>query len=85
MITKIGIVSGEILILLEKTKQPVFLETLYDRIDVSKDLIEMSVGWLTREGLIGLVKKEGNYLISKSNEKHYLHDLSKNAPYALQV
>ena len=58
MITKIGIVAGEIWHLLEKTKD-ISLSKLVEKIDKPESLIFMSLGWLAREGHV-LLKKYGN-------------------------
>ena len=51
IMTRLGIISGEILTFLEEKKRPVRLKELDDYIDEPKELIDMSLGWLTREGL----------------------------------
>ena len=46
MITKIGIVSGEILMLLDRNARPLSLGDIESRSEESRDLILMSLGWL---------------------------------------
>ena len=58
MITKIGIVAGEIWRLLD-IKGEISLSELMRNIDRPKNLVFMSLGWLAREGHV-LLKKYGN-------------------------
>jgi hypothetical protein len=51
MMTKLGIISGEILTLLEEKKRPLRFKEIGEYIDEPRELIDMSLGWLTREGL----------------------------------
>ncbi len=51
MITKIGIVAGEIWHFLEK-KDKVDLEDIIKHVDCSREIALMSIGWLAREGHI---------------------------------
>ncbi|MCD4780665.1 MAG: winged helix-turn-helix domain-containing protein [Candidatus Omnitrophica bacterium] len=51
MMTKLGIISGEILTLLEEKKRPLRFKEIDEYIDEPRELIDMSLGWLTREGL----------------------------------
>ena len=66
MITRIGVVSGEIWRLLEKEGELPF-STLLSKIekDVSedRDLVCMSVGWLARESHIVLERKDSGYAV----------------------
>ncbi len=66
MITRIGVVSGEIWRLLEKEGKLPF-SALLSKIekDVSEDryLVCMSVGWLAREGHIVLKRKDSGYTV----------------------
>ena len=63
MITKIGIVAGEIWDFLDKHGQ-VGLEQLMVKIEKPRELILMSLGWLSREGHV-LVRGDGSdYQIS---------------------
>jgi len=68
MITEIGIVAGEIWQFLEK-KERVMLEELFKKIDKSKELILMSLGWLAREGHVILEKKEDTYDVRLRKKK----------------
>ena len=58
MITKIGIVAGEIWQLLDNSGVT-SLEMLKTKIDRPEPLILMSLGWLSREGHI-VLEKEGD-------------------------
>ena len=54
MITKIGLVAGDIWNYLESHEKKTQLTDLFEGIDHEKDLILMSLGWLAREGHIVL-------------------------------
>ncbi len=68
MITKIGIIAGEIWHLLEK-KDKVSLDEIIKNIDHPRDIILMSVGWLAREGHIVLKGKAPDYIVSLRKKK----------------
>ncbi len=63
MVTLIGIVAGEIWNLLEE-KGDISIDALFKEMkarvggQISRDLILMSLGWLCREGFIGLKERE---------------------------
>lgn len=63
MITKIGIIAGEIWHLLDK-KGKVSLEDIIKDINNSREVILMSIGWLAREGHVVLEGKAPNYTVS---------------------
>ena len=63
MITKIGLVAGDIWDYLESHKKRVQLSDLFNGLDHDKELILMSLGWLAREGHIVLEGKKGKYSI----------------------
>ena len=66
MITRIGIVSGEVWRLLEREgKLPLDLifSKLEETITESEDVISMSIGWLAREGHIVLERKDSSYAV----------------------
>lgn len=63
MITKIGIVAGEIWHFLDENTQTT-LSTLLEQIDKPKDIILMSLGWLAREGHVILQERGDNYVLS---------------------
>jgi hypothetical protein len=58
MITEIGIVAGEIWHHLDEHGEST-LSDLLNGIDKDKDIVLMSLGWLSREGHV-LLKKEGS-------------------------
>ena len=66
MITRIGVVSGEIWRLLEEEGTLSFsalLSKVEKDISEDRDLICMGVGWLAREGHIVLEKKHSGYTV----------------------
>jgi len=63
MITKIGIIAGEIWDFLEQNER-VSLKQLTQGIDHSQDLVLMSLGWLAREGHVVVDSLDGEYEIS---------------------
>jgi len=65
MITKIGIVSGEILNFLEGTEHPVTLKAIIKGVGETKDIVLMSIGWLAREGYLQVEEVDGEYYVSK--------------------
>ena len=63
MITKIGIIAGEIWQFLDQNNEAV-LSALVRDIDRPRDEILLSLGWLAREGHIVLQQFDGDYLLS---------------------
>ena len=63
MLTKIGIVAGEIWNTLEK-KDKVKISDIVNTLDKSQDVILMSIGWLAREGHIILEGSPPDYEVS---------------------
>jgi len=64
MITEIGIVAGEIWHYLEKGGEKATLENIVKNIDKTRDVILMSIGWLSREGHIVLEGEAPDYKVS---------------------
>jgi hypothetical protein len=63
MITKLGIIAGEIWHYLDGHQQT-SLTDLVSELDKPRDTILMSLGWLAREGHVILDKQEGgNYKV----------------------
>lgn len=60
MITRIGIVAGDIWRLLEKEKE-VALSSMVSQTGKPREIILMGLGWLAREGHIVLKENEGDY------------------------
>lgn len=63
MITEIGIVAGEIWNFIEK-KQSVPVDTIIDGLRRNRDLVLMSLGWLSREGHVTLASTEQGLLVT---------------------
>lgn len=63
MITQIGIAAGEIWHFLEG-KDKVALEDIKKHVDISHEVILMSIGWLAREGHVILEGKTPNHIVS---------------------
>ena len=70
MITKIGIVAGEILSLLEEADQPMNVAVFPSRLDAPTEIVLMSIGWLAREGYVHMAEKDGKLFIFRSVEYH---------------
>jgi len=68
MITKIGIVAGEIWDFLDKNTQAT-LSRIASEIDHPNDLLLMSIGWLAREGHVVLEQHENDYKIVLRKDK----------------
>ena len=62
MITRIGIVAGEIWHCLDE-HGPSRLSGMVTKLDRPKDLVLMSLGWLAREGHV-VLDGEGDYTVS---------------------
>ncbi len=67
MITEIGIVAGEIWNLLDK-KQSAPIDTIVDSLKHNRDLVLMSLGWLSREGHVTLAPTDKG-LIATLNKR----------------
>ena len=68
MITKIGIVAGEIWQLLESNEN-VTLGNIKSKLDRPEILILMSLGWLSREGHILINQEKDRFIISLREKK----------------
>ena len=69
MITKIGIVAGDIWSYLEKQDRTAEMDDLVRELKKEKELVLMSVGWLAREGHIVLEGDGPNYTVKLSDIK----------------
>lgn len=69
MIIKIGIVAGEIWSYLEKHDQSAAMEEVVDGLEQDRDIVLMSIGWLSREGHIILEGEAPNYVVRLTNQK----------------
>jgi len=61
MITRLGIVAGDIWRLLEKEKE-VTLSSMVSQTGKPREILLMGLGWLAREGHIILKESEGDYV-----------------------
>jgi DNA-binding transcriptional ArsR family regulator len=77
MFTKISVVAGGILDLLEDRVGPISLKELDMLLDDSQTVITMSIGWLAREGYIHLEKNGYDYLISLNIPKERIIEVYK--------
>jgi hypothetical protein len=68
MITKIGIVAGEIWHYLEEHRD-VELSALVQAVDKPRDLVLMSLGWLAREGHVVLRQTSLDYEVTLRGQK----------------
>lgn len=68
MITKIGIVAGEIWQLLDNTGT-IRVKDIKSKLDRSEVLILMSVGWLSREGHVILEEEGDDFKVSLREKK----------------
>ena len=64
MITKIGIVAGDIWHYLESNNKTATLEDIVKSIDKPRDIILMSLGWLAREGHMVVEGEAPNFKVS---------------------
>jgi len=55
MITKLGIILGEILTLFSEVKGPLCAREIEVHLGESSEVILMSLGWLIREGMVSSV------------------------------
>ena len=72
MITKIGIVAGEIWQLLDNNKGGMLIKDIKPKLDRPEILILMSLGWLSREGHVVMEEEGGDFKITlreKETEK----------------
>jgi len=63
MITRIGIIAGDIWNILDE-KGEITLSEIYDYLEHPADHILMSIGWLAREGHIILERTEEDFKVS---------------------
>jgi len=74
MITRIGVVAGEIWRLLEKEDKlplPTLLSKISKDIAEDEDTVCMAVGWLAREGHVIVEREDSGYIVylGKSSSK----------------
>jgi chitinase len=63
MITRIGLVAGDIWNYLEAHKRKASVNDMIEDLNKDKNIVLMSLGWLAREGHIVLEGDEGNYTV----------------------
>ena len=63
MITRIGIMAGEIWDYLEKNKRQALMGDIISDLKKDRDIALMSIGWLAREGHIVLEGRGPDYTI----------------------
>jgi len=63
MITRIGLVAGEIWDYLEKQDSNAEMSTIIKDLNKDRDMVLMSLGWLAREGHIVLEGESPDYFI----------------------
>ena len=68
MITKIGIVAGEIWQLLEQDSC-INVSEISSRLERPEFLVFMSLGWLSRQGHILLAEKDSGFTVSLRKKK----------------
>ena len=76
MITRIGITAGSILELLDK-QETVELSKLFSSLDDPRDLILMSLGWLTREGHVVIEKNKKDSKISLKRQDESIQKVTR--------
>jgi len=67
MITKIGVVAGDIWNYLEGHDREAVLEDVIDAVKKDRDLVMMSIGWLAREGHVSVDGEGPDYTINLTN------------------
>ena len=63
MITRLGIIAGEILIVLEEINRPITLDEVEHLISYPIELTLMAFGWLVREGHIHVQNRDNKLYI----------------------
>ena len=69
MITKIGIVAGEIWNYLDHHNKAAQMDVIISELDKERDMVLMSLGWLAREGHIVLKGDGPNYMVKLTNSR----------------
>ena len=69
MITRIGIVAGEIWNYLENHDRMAQMEDITGALQKNRDIVLMSIGWLAREGHIVLEGDTPDYTVKLTNVK----------------
>ena len=66
MITKIGLVAGDIWNHLDNNGGFDQIENIIDKVENERDVVFMSLGWLAREGHIFLKRNDSGYIVELS-------------------
>ena len=66
MITRIGLVAGDIWNYLDKNNSEASLVNVVSALQTDRDLVLMSIGWLAREGHLVLEGKAPDYSVKLS-------------------
>jgi len=66
MITRIGIVAGEIWSYLDNHEKEALIDDIIVSLKRDRDIVLMSMGWLAREGHISVKAEQKNYRIKLS-------------------
>ncbi|MEA3488954.1 MAG: winged helix-turn-helix domain-containing protein [Candidatus Omnitrophota bacterium] len=67
MITRIGLIAGDIWSYLEGHKKMARMDDVISELEKDRDLVLMSIGWLAREGHIILEGDSPNYTLKLKN------------------
>ena len=67
MITRIGIVAGEIWEYLDQHDKTASLKSIIADSEAERELVLMSIGWLAREGHISLKGGSSDYVVKLKN------------------
>ena len=71
MIIKMGIISGEILAVLETAREPVKTQDITAYLKEPSEEVLMSIGWLIREGYVQVESRQGMSWISLNADKSF--------------
>jgi len=69
MITKIGIVSGDIIDLLDQNDGALVFDQIYSSLKQPRDLVFMSLGWLLRENYVYILENPSTVTFQKDDSK----------------
>lgn len=72
MITRIGLTAGNIWSYLDENKKSAPLDSMISNLNIDRDLVLMSIGWLAREGHVVLDGEAPGYVVRlSSHEKQH--------------
>ena len=85
MVTRISIVAGEILNLLEEFNRTFHVEEIEFYIDEPYELIFMSLGWLARQGLIHMKQEDSDeFVVMLPTDSNALRSEDRKARHHLR-